>query len=640
MTDTQKLFARRLGALKASEKTVGDIFELIFEQSDLVISETTSSIRRLSVKYTAAKADILALAGAISALGMGDAYIGLYGENSIRWIIAFWAILKSGNKPYLINLRQPTDFGDGILTSLGGNSVLDCDGKCCSAHRVLSYDSLMAEGKKLGQTSLPPCANELALSTNGTTLKEKVCFYTGRQLCEHIFNGEHAAKLCPPLLQTYKNRLKPLAFLPFYHIFGLEAVFLWYSFFGATFVFLPDMRPETILQTVRRHSVTQIYAVPLLWHGIEKNIKRELALKPEKTQKKFEKALNLSVKLQNISPGLGTFAARRLFSSLRPKLFGDSVRFTVSGGSFVNTSALRLLNGLGYHFLNGYGMTEVGISSAELSMKASSRLLGSIGRAFPSVEYSVGAEGQLLVRGSSLCDRMLVDGQPVSTDGWFDTGDIASIAPDGRAYIDGRISDIVFGDDGENLNPDLAERAFALTDAKAFCVTGGADNTRLTLVVQVDPGLDDYKKQRLSAEIERCNAGLPQSYKVRDIFFTADSISPPGAIKVSRARLRRELADGKIRPLELFAPEAADKTEDDGEIKAIVRHLFADILGISEADVTDEGHFMNDLGGSSLDYFTLLGEINSQFGVSLNLDSDSFGYTLKDFEKILTEMVG
>ena len=32
-------------------------------------------------------------------------------------------------------------------------------------------------------------------------------------------------------------------FLPLYHIFGLVAVFLWYAFFGATFVFLSDMAP-------------------------------------------------------------------------------------------------------------------------------------------------------------------------------------------------------------------------------------------------------------------------------------------------------------------------------------------------------------------------------------------------------------
>ena len=30
-------------------------------------------------------------------------YIGLCGENSVEWIILFWAILKSGNHPYLMN---------------------------------------------------------------------------------------------------------------------------------------------------------------------------------------------------------------------------------------------------------------------------------------------------------------------------------------------------------------------------------------------------------------------------------------------------------------------------------------------------------------------------------------------------------
>ena len=42
---------------------------------------------------------------------------------------------------------------------------------------------------------------------------------------------------------------------------------------------------------------------------------------------------------------------------------------------------------------------------------------------------------------------------------------------------------------------------------------------------------------------------------------------------------------------------------------------------------------------SSLDYFTLIGEINARFGISLDFEADKFGYTLGDFEKIIRELV-
>ena len=48
-------------------------------------------------------------------------------------------------------------------------------------------------------------------------------------------------------------------------------------------------------------------------------------------------------------------------------LFGKSVLFCISGGSYIKEDTLRLINGLGYPLYNGYGMTEAGVTSVELS---------------------------------------------------------------------------------------------------------------------------------------------------------------------------------------------------------------------------------------------------------------------------------
>ena len=74
-----------------------------------------------------------------------------------------------------------------------------------------------------------------------------------------------------------KKQLKQLAFLPFYHVFGLFAVYFWFTFFGRTLVFLRDYSADTILKTCRRHQVTHIFAVPMLWHTIEKQVRAEVA---------------------------------------------------------------------------------------------------------------------------------------------------------------------------------------------------------------------------------------------------------------------------------------------------------------------------------------------------------------------------
>jgi long-chain acyl-CoA synthetase len=96
-------------------------------------------------------------------------------------------------------------------------------------------------------------------------------------------------------------------------------------------------------------------------------------------------------------------------------------------------------------------MSEVGITSVELSKFAKERIRGSIGMPFDSVEYRINEEGHLLIKGSSLCSEVIIDGKEEPMPLWFDTSDIVSTDEDGRYYIRGRVSDIVFGDDGENL---------------------------------------------------------------------------------------------------------------------------------------------------------------------------------------------
>ena len=605
---------------------------MFFESEDLVFSEISSATRRLSFSYGAVKKDILTLARSICKTETTDRWIGLYGGNSLSWIVSFWAILKSGNKPYLINLRQPRDFAESILASLDAAFIIDCDGKAEFSLPVRKYGELFSAEN---ECRLPPCADRFALSTNGTTLKKKICFYTGKQICFQLLNITEMLKEAPDLVRPYKGRLKVLAFLPFYHIFGLEAMYFWYCLFGATFVFLSDYNPDTIFRTVRKHRVTHIFAVPLLWHGIEKAILKNLSSADEKTRKKFEKASELTLKLWDISPALGRFAAKKFFGGLRLKLFGDSVMFMISGGSFISPSALKLINSVGYPLYNGYGMTEIGITSVELSPKAKIRLQGSIGKPFASVRYSVGENNRLLVSGSSLCESMIVDGEPFSSEGVFDTGDVVRTDSSGRVYIDGRISDIVFGDEGENLNPDFAQAAFSLPAAVDLCVMGTENNSRLMLVVQVPPCMTPSAREETASLIEKANQTLPPSYRIGKVFYTFDPISDAGAIKVSRAALKKKIAAGQVRPCEDFAAPPSAPVAPSSEIKEELRAIFADILGISKDEVTDSGHFMNDLGGSSLDYFSLLGDINTRFGISLDFEADKFGYSLNDFEVIL-----
>lgn len=628
-------FVRRNSAeLSSGKMTFEDIYGIVFRNEDNIMAETSSVLKIVTHTYGQVKKRIELAAGSIFARCGAGSFIGLYGENSVEWLVLFWAILRSGNKPYLINLMQPGEHNLEMLCELSANTVLYTGAKPQLDLELISCEELEKAGEELPENTV--FGNELALSTSGTTLQRKICIYSGREICEQILNCDRIIRINPEIKEFYKGRLKMLMFLPLYHIFGLEAAYLWFAFGNITFVFLPSYSPEAILHTVRRHEVTHIFGVPLLWHTVEKSVLRELNSRDEKTRKKFWKGVSLSIKLQSIFPKLGRKVASKMFAEVRSAVFGDSVHFCISGGSYIRNSALHLVNAIGYPLYNGYGMSEIGITSVELSRRADKRILGSVGRPFESIRYKLSEDGSLLVSGSSVCKRVLINGVEHETEEWFDTGDIMHTDRDGRYYIEGRRNDLVVGENGENLNPDTAEKAFVLSDAANLTVMGGNDGG-LMLIVQMPRTLLEAQKARLSEQIASCMKELPASYRISKVYYTYDPLVAGEGLKVSRSYVRQMLSEGRIELFESMESASGAVGSFDDEIMRILRKIFADVLVKDENEILPEAHFMNDLGGSSLDYFTLIGEIDKRFDIRLTFDGNGFAYSLSDFAKRVEE---
>ena len=638
MDNINKIIKENCNKLQTSNKTFEDIYGIMFRFENNVMAEKSTLVGIKEYTYGEVRQKVEKIATAIyQEVHSTGKYIGLCADNCVEWVVLFWAILRSGNHPYLINLRQPETFTTHILETLGAEYVICVDKSFDYGKKCLQYDALETASEKLEVLEGVSFGNELAITTSATTLKEKICIYTGENFSNQVLNTEEIVRRGKAIKSHYNGKLKQLAFLPLYHIFGLSAVYFWFCFFGRTIVFLPDYMPDTIISTIRRHEVTHVFAVPLLWHTIEKSVMREIAARDEETQKKFEKGIELSIKLQSAFPMLGKKIAQALLKEVRTSLFGESVLFCISGGSYIKNSSLRLLNALGYPLHNGYGMSEIGITSVELGRNIKDRLKASIGIPFQSVEYKIDEEGTLLVRGNSLCDRMIVNNEVLPMDEWFDTGDVMTKEKDGRYYISGRMSDVVLGEDGENLNPDFAEQAFVLSYAKNLCVTGNEEKNKLILIVQIAPDLVKLQKEKLLREIAECNASLPTSYQVKEIFFTHDSIQSENAIKVSRAYIAKGMEDGKITLFKDINEKKKGASSEETEIKGVIREIFARILMIDPASIEDEDHFLNDLGGTSLDYFAVVGEINDKFGMKMSFEDEDFTYCVNDFERIVKE---
>lgn len=107
---------------------------------------------------------------------------------------------------------------------------------------------------------------------------------------------------------------------------------------------------------------------------------------------------------------------------------------------------LERLDDAGVQILNLFGMTELGAVTACRPGDPPGIRHSTVGRALPEYELRVSGEGELQVRGPYVTPGY--HGRPEMTaeafqDGWFRTGDVASIDAGGHVSISGRAKEIV-----------------------------------------------------------------------------------------------------------------------------------------------------------------------------------------------------
>ena len=107
-------------------------------------------------------------------------------------------------------------------------------------------------------------------------------------------------------------------------------------------------------------------------------------------------------------------------------------------------------------FTSGYGMTEMSFLTMVTAAQLQERP-GTVGKAVPGVEIRVSppdanGEGELQARNAALMVNYF-DGEepPIDDEGWYHTGDLGRIDPDGFVYITGRAKDMVIRG-GENIS--------------------------------------------------------------------------------------------------------------------------------------------------------------------------------------------
>ncbi|MCH5351726.1 MAG: AMP-binding protein [Clostridiales bacterium] len=633
-----KFVSHKLKLLDGTDKTLRSIFELMFSESNNIIGEETDGYRIKKTTYGESKKNVGEKTRRLMRLLEGvelNSVVGLYLENSLDWIECFWAILRAGYRPLLMNYRFADELSEQIISDYSVKAVISLDKEFSVKNIHLSDIAAVENPPELNDSCF---ADEVLLMSSNTSDNLKVCAYTGERFYYHIKNSYEIFKSSKSIKKHYNGRLKLLTFLPFYHVFGLFAVYFWFCFYSRTLVFLRDLSPKTLLHTIRRHEVTHIFAVPILWDKIYKTAIPTIKERGEKLYNKFQLGLRLSEKLTG---PIGRAFRKKAFKEVRDNLFGESPVFLISGGGYVSPDVLKFMNGIGYHLVNGYGTTETGITSVELSESLKTRIEGSVGTPFTHVDYSINEQGELIIGGKSRANTIYSKGETVeqNENTPFNSHDLFRLEG-GRYYIDGRKDDLIIGANGENLNPGLIEPKLYVDGVETLAlVPSKSNNENAVLLVEPKRSVPLGGMRALYERVLSRVTELNLAATVERIILTSTPLIMENDFKVNRKRMARAVAEGTLKLLDLDPTrEALD--EADGERVDRVREIFAAALGKPIEDIKPDANFFFDLGGSSLEYFTVITQIQTEFGISFPQSSQSSASTVEEFVEYIKSNLG
>ncbi len=258
---------------------------------------------------------------------------------------------------------------------------------------------------------------------------------------------------------------KGLSYLPLCHVYERMVLYT-YHYLGLSIYYAENM--GTIAENIREIKPEIFTTVPRLLEKVyDKIIAKGSQLKGVKKGIFF-----WAVRLANHYEMEGKswfyhaqlkLADKLVFSKWREAL-GGKVRVIVSGGAALQPRLARIFTAAGIPALEGYGLTETSPVIAVNTLENGGRMFGTVGKPLSNVEVKIAEDGEILTRGPHIMMGYFKDpgmtAESIEPSGWFHTGDVGKLEPEGHLRITGRKKEIFKTSLGKYISPQLLENKF------------------------------------------------------------------------------------------------------------------------------------------------------------------------------------
>ena len=333
--------------------------------------------------------------------------------------------------------------------------------------RAMYFEDFMRLGddkslqKEVDKRTKAATEDDLAIImyTSGTTGESKGVMLPHSCLLE-------AMRIHDMRLTHIKRSDTSMAFLPLTHIF--ERAWTYFCLWEDIRVYL-NQRPGDIQNTLKEVRPTLLCAVPRFWEKIAAGVQLKID-----TFSPFKKALvtwalavgeeyNIGYKkdLKRVPCGLAIrykIADKLIFSTLKKVVGLERGRLFPVAGAALDDKLAKFFISLGLPIMYGYGLTET--TATVCCYPYNNYVIGSMGTLMPDVQVKIGEDGEILVKGKTVCSGYYKKPEITANsfiDGWFRTGDAGKLVDGKHLYMTDRIKDLFKTSNGKYIAPQQIE---------------------------------------------------------------------------------------------------------------------------------------------------------------------------------------
>jgi len=301
--------------------------------------------------------------------------------------------------------------------------------------------------------------NDIAtlIYTSGTTGNPKGVILTHENIIQNVI----AVK---DICHT-DDQYTALSYLPLCHVYERTNIY-WFHYKGVSIYYAENM--GTIVDNIREIKPQILTTVPRLLEKVyDKILERGSKLRGIK-KFFFHRAIALGkhYKLEGNGPLYRIqhkIVDKLVFSRWREAL-GDNMQIIISGGAALSPMLNRIFHAAGIPILEGYGLTETSPVIAVNTVHPGGNKIGTVGKPLFNIDVRIAPDGEIICKGPTIMKGYYkqpeLTAETINSEGWFHTGDIGKLLPEGHLKITGRKKEIFKTSLGKYISPQLLENKF------------------------------------------------------------------------------------------------------------------------------------------------------------------------------------